>query len=1371
MFPMQLRTVLHRVLPVAFLTIGWFALPATALGQSSFVRGDANGDLAVNISDPVTLLAYLFNGGTIGCQSACDANDDGQVNLGDAVYLLGAIFSGGNPPPSPYPTCGPDPSADALTCVTSPCPTQPPVGQLREVDVAFLGSTTGGVGRVVSVTGTGAQHQLTSWSVSNAGALTELATTAPIDGHHPRVKRLAGVGTASTPRFVTSTILADGNLFLTSRRLNANGTFVNSGTIGYGSNASVEVLSYDLAVRPIFAGPTLTEHQVVTVIVAEPTAGGARTLRVVSWRVTAATGAVTGLEDSGNLPLFAIPQNGSADELAISISHLNGIQYVLTYTNSVGQLENRFFWVEDDGHIVYAGGSQGGQNIRGTDTVNIDQDANAVARVTDSGFVTASRLLDGTLSMSVWERRDEGFINFEPYLLTDNSLDLSPNGKGVFPATPALTNAWRVRAGASDLAGTALATGDFNGDGYQDAVIGVPRRDAGGFSDSGAIFVIHGDSTSGVRNKPFTQEWSQGTAGIAGAAEDGDRLGESIAVGDFDGDGIDDVAVGAPYEDIGATSAGGAVNVIYGTPFGLASTGNVLFTQEALGHTSAASDLFGRALAAGDFDEDGRDDLAISAPGREVGPNSSAGVVYVLFGTATGLTSTGNTLLHQDSAGIMDTAEPFDEFGRSLTTGDFNGDGNDDLVIGVPGENVGAVVDAGAVHIIYGNSGSANGFSANNFVSQGGFEGGLDILGALEAEDAFGASVAAGDFDGDGADDLAIGVPGEAVGSMLNAGAVNILYGTFLGLTHVGNQIISLDEFNPNGGNLPDIAETSDSFGFALATGDVNGDGDDDLIVGAPGKGLPSTCSASSIEDVGAFFQILGSVNGLTPSGATMNHQNWCVGSDTAAGVGVVFDRYAQALAVGDFNADGEDDLVVGIPNKDTDDEANCGAIHLLDGSASGLSYTNDEEWFIRVLEQVRGIVTDMAWEDAGGPGSGRLFSKNEFLPHVHVASVTKTMTLLLAVEAIEAGLVDELDDIDVSSLAGTTGGSYMELWDMSGPVLDMGGNEIRFLATGDTMPLDMLLHGMMMRSCNRSSVAIGEEVALQVMGDSERFVDMMNARASAIGMPNTVCGHPAGGMVTKVQDLINLLMEGWEHPMFREIMGRELFGDTLPALQLCGTDINGAPKCNSPFTKLQTIGDYPGRLGWKGGNGRLWWGSNLSYGYPFGEPDVPSCISSAVAVVERADREIAMALQQTGDRTGDSQDLLDFGVRKVFTPDRCDEVEYPAPGGIVGPEGPIRVRAFAVDGIENDGVVTAVIDDYEELRINVWGANFVVGALSPLDAASTTYTLPPGTTYAPAGWVRMARLDAFGAIGDYVTATLDGTHLDLEIWRVGETP
>ncbi|MFN0060419.1 MAG: hypothetical protein ACKVX7_18335 [Planctomycetota bacterium] len=1342
------------------------ALARPAAAQPQFTRADCNGDETVNIADAVAMLSYLFGGGAVGCQLACDANDDGAVQLSDAIYTLSFIFSGGAAPAAPFPDCGSDPTPSALSCVIPPCTSPGPSANLREVDVAYLGVAPSGNGQLVSVTGSGAQHQLTSWSLAAGdGQPTAQVTTAAIDGHHARVNALTGaLVAAGQPRFVTGRIVADGNVFLSSRQLNAAGAFTHHGTIGYGDNANVEVLSYDLAVRLIYSGFFVSHYQIVTPVVVEPTAGGPMALRLVSWQVNATTGAITGLEDSGNLPL-AFPQSLTPDEIAVTVSHLQGIQYVLTYTNDSNHLENRFFWVEDDGAIVYTGGASGGEDIRGDNFLQIDQEANAVAAVTASGYITANRDLDGELVMNVWERRAEGVLNYEPYQISDSTRDLVPDAAGVFLPVPSLTDSWSYPLAAGDLAGRTVAVGDFNGDGYDDAIIGAPYRDNSTDDNVGAIYVIHGDSTGGITGNEYTQVWSQSTSGIDGVGETQDRFGEALAVGDFDGDGNDDLAIGVPYEDVGALSSGGAVNIIYGTPFGLSSGDNFIITQEDLGQTTAASDYFGFALASGDFDNDGRDDLAISAYGREVGGHPNGGVVYVVWGTAGGLTMSGSTLLHQDSTGIFDTVEDFDEFGRVLAAGDFDGDSQSDLVIGVPREDVGAAVNAGGVHILYGNSGSSTGFSGNNFISQGGFDGGADILGAVEASDLFGSAFAVGDFDDDGAEDLAIGVPGEAVGALASAGAVNVLYGTFLGLTQFGNTIITLNEFDPLAGSLPSSSEADDEFGFSLAGGDFDGDGYADLAVGAPGKNIPSTCSNPAVTNAGAVFTIFGTSTGLTPSGSSFHHQNACDAEFVANGSAATGDQYGYSVSAGDFNADGEDDLIVGIPSKDyNDDNVNSGAIHILPGSSGGLDYSVDEEWFVRTRQIVRAMVSDLTWE-AAGEGNGQLYAESQFLDPLHVASVTKCMTLLLAVEAIEAGDVSLSDSVWVSSLAGTTGGSFLEVWDSGSPVLDMNGDEIRFIQTGDTMPLELLLHGMMMRSCNRSSVAIGEWVALQVEGNPDLFVNMMNERAVELGMTETICGHPAGGMITDPQDLITLIREGSQHPLFMQIASRELYGDVLPALELCGTDAFGLPKCNGEFPKHQTIGDYPGRQAQKGGNGGLWWGSQPASGIPW-------CTSSAVAIVERADRALAISLQQTGDRTGDSQDLFDHGFRKVFTPDGRAELSFPTTGGIIGPDGPVRVRAFALDTIANDACVTAVIDDFEELRINVWSTDPGTGDFYALSSASETYVLTDGTTYASSPLVRIARIPAgAAAIGDYVTANLDGEHLDLKLWRVGETP
>ena len=677
-----------RYIGVSVLLTFLFGFSGSLSAQSEFIRGDCNGDEAFNISDPIRLLSLLFSSMAVDCDDACDANDDGGLDLGDAIYLLGAIFSGGDDPPAPHPGCGLDPTPDGLGCASSPCPSIPPVtANLREVDVAYLGINTTDTGLLVTATGSGAQHQLTSWSLgSGTGQPSLLVSTPPIDGHHPQIERLSGLASlAGEPPFVTAAIRSDGNVWVSSRELTPAGDFIHQGTVGYGENADVEVLSYDLMDRPIFSGFTVAEHQIVTAVVVEPIGGGARSLRIVSWSIDGATGALTGLEDSGNLPLD-FPQLLSPDEAAVCVSHLGGIHYVLNFTNDGDRLENHFFSVEDNGDIVYGGGADSGFDIRGTSAVEIDQETSAVAAVTASGFITANRDPQGDLTMSVWERREGGALEWEPLQLSENGYDLVPETKGLFLASPILNDSWRYQTSNDDLAGKTLSTGDFNGDGYDDAVIGVPHRDFGGDSDVGAVYVIQGNASDGVTDKPFHQEWTKADGNVVGAPEANDRFGEALAAGDFNGDGNDDLAVGVPLEDVGSIVNAGAINVLMGSPFGLQSADDFIITQEDLGYSSAANDYLGWALTVGDYDGDGYDDLAASAHGRDVGGHPNGGVVYVIWGSNNGLVLSDNTLLHQDITGVTDSVEDYDGFGRTLTSGDFNGNGTDDLVVGVPYE-------------------------------------------------------------------------------------------------------------------------------------------------------------------------------------------------------------------------------------------------------------------------------------------------------------------------------------------------------------------------------------------------------------------------------------------------------------------------------------------------------------------------------------------------------------------------------------------------------------------------------------------------------------------------------------------------------------
>jgi hypothetical protein len=433
-----------------------------------------------------------------------------------------------------------------------------------------------------------------------------------------------------------------------------------------------------------------------------------------------------------------------------------------------------------------------------------------------------------------------------------------------------------------DRFGIALAAGDFDGDLRIDLAIGASYEDIGGDGNAGVVNVLYG--SAGGLAADHVPLFHQDVGAIPGGVEANEYFGHALAVGDFDGDGYADLAVGVPFENLGSDWKGkacGAVNVLHGSAEGLTDEDSQLWTEVTLGWVigdNCPGHNFGLALAAGDFDRDGFSDLAAAATGE----NNQSGLVHIIYGSEEGLTLPGQPWSQEILPG---TDEDGDLFGHSLAAADFNGDTYSDLAIGVPGDVVSGVDEAGAVRVLYG---SGTGLTAT--YSELWHQNKDGLAGSPEPKDHFGWALAAGDLNGDGYADLAVGVPDEDVESVVDAGAVNVLYGSKWGLEANGDPAWNQDTEDVMG-----TAEPYDAFGRALAIGHSDGNTYGDLVVGVPKENL--VVGSVNVVDAGAVNMLYGSSSGLSVAGNRTWHQNdQDVEDQVEPG-----DEYGSALAFGQW--------------------------------------------------------------------------------------------------------------------------------------------------------------------------------------------------------------------------------------------------------------------------------------------------------------------------------------------------------------------------------------------------------------------------------------------------------------------------------------
>jgi len=410
-------------------------------------------------------------------------------------------------------------------------------------------------------------------------------------------------------------------------------------------------------------------------------------------------------------------------------------------------------------------------------------------------------------------------------------------GASSFPATLDLSSldgstGFKVSGLAtSNSFGRAVGSaGDVNGDGFADIIIGAPVADPGA-NDAGAAYVVFGKGSFVSGNIDVSTLNGGNGFSISGEAAN-NNTGISVAsAGDLNGDGFADLIVGAHHANANGT-ASGATYVIFGTSslfqanIDLSNLGTAGF--KLIG--GAAYDNSGISVAsAGDVNGDGLADLIVGA--NHASPHGSeSGAAYVVFGKASGLSGTINLSTLDGNDGFKLSGESAaNNAGFSVSSaGDINGDGFADIIVGAYYASPNGLGAAGASYVVFGK---ASGFGANIDLSTlNGSNGGFKITGTA-GYDLSGFSVAAaGDVNGDGFADVIVGAP-HADPNGQSSGASYVVFGKASGFANIAlSALDGTNGFKVSGGT------DGDSSGMSVSgAGDVNGDGLDDLIVGAPG--------------------------------------------------------------------------------------------------------------------------------------------------------------------------------------------------------------------------------------------------------------------------------------------------------------------------------------------------------------------------------------------------------------------------------------------------------------------------------------------------------------------------------------------------------
>ncbi|PIG94250.1 FG-GAP repeat protein [Gloeocapsopsis sp. IPPAS B-1203] len=454
---------------------------------------------------------------------------------------------------------------------------------------------------------------------------------------------------------------------------------------------------------------------------------------------------------------------------------------------------------------------------------------------------------------------------------------------------------------SGDSAGASVSNaGDINGDGLDDIIIGAPSANPNGRVSAGESYIVFGKATRSDNSINLANLNGKNGFVLQGINRYS-YSGRSVSnAGDINGDGFDDIIIGAPSVGelyTGEASRAGESYIVFGTSrfdarVDLANLdANNGFVIQGRGSFSK----FGSSVNnAGDINGDGFDDLIIGAPGSSPkGVYPPPGKSYIVFGKASGFNARVDIAnLYGYSSFVLQGIKDSDYSGRSVSNaGDINGDGLDDLIISAPG--------AGESYIVFGKTARAS-FDLASLDGNNGFvlQGGSSVNNA-------------GDINGDGLDDLIIGAPSASPNGRSHAGESYVVFGT-----SGFDARVDLASLDGNNGFVLQGSNAYNSVGSSVSNaGDVNGDGFDDILIGAAGaRGSYLVFGKASGFDARVDLATLDSSNGFVFRANTDGYSSFSVSSG------------------GDINGDGYDDMILGAPSASPDGRFIAGESYVIYG-------------------------------------------------------------------------------------------------------------------------------------------------------------------------------------------------------------------------------------------------------------------------------------------------------------------------------------------------------------------------------------------------------------------------------------------------------